>query len=205
MENKVIDLSGLPCPAPVLETRKALADNGTSSIQVIVDNAASCENVERAARNLGCEVDVRPRGEGRFELYIRKTGEFLCPEEKDESVGLLDEPESEPITVLLTSERLGTGEELLGALLMKSFLKTLKDVTPRPTHLVFLNSAVKLTTGDSELVPDIQVLVEAGVTVLSCGTCLDYYNLKERLRVGAVTNMFDIVTLLVASAKTICV
>ena len=103
--------------------------------------------------------------------------------------------------ILIESRTIGDGDDELGAILMKAFLKTLKEVAPRPGALLFLNAGVHLTTEGSPYLADLRELAGMGVTLLSCGTCLDYYHLQDQLAVGKVTNMFEIVSRLTAADR----
>jgi selenium metabolism protein YedF len=96
--------------------------------------------------------------------------------------------------ILFASNTLGDGNKDLGGILMRSYIKTLAEVSPRPRTLVFVNSGVYLTCEGSELLGELQGLVDGGAAALSCGTCLDFFNLKDKLRVGKVSNMHEIAT-----------
>jgi selenium metabolism protein YedF len=110
-----------------------------------------------------------------------------------------------PSVVLITSDRFGDGDDRLGEILMKAFLNTLWDTESGPESIIFINNGVKLTTQDSEVLDTLKLLEEAGVRLFSCGTCLDYYNLKEKLKVGQVTNMKATVSSLLASDRVISI
>ena len=86
---------------------------------------------------------------------------------------------------------------------MKAFLNTLWDAEPKPAKLLFLNDAVRLTTEESEVLDSLQLLEKAGVEIFSCGTCLKYYRLKDKIKVGLVTNMYDMVDSLLSAGKII--
>ena len=107
--------------------------------------------------------------------------------------------------VLITSDLLGIGSKKLGKSLIKFFIDTLLVVDPKPARLILLNSAVKLATGSSEVWETLQLLAENGVEIFSCGTCLKYYNLTDKLRVGQVTNMYDIIDTLLSAGKVITI
>ncbi len=110
-----------------------------------------------------------------------------------------------PVSVLITSDRLGTGDERLGGILMKAFLNTLWDTEPRPEKMMFINDGVRLTSESSEVLDALNLLEQTGVEILSCGTCLDYYKLREKLKVGQVTNMKATVGSLLTSEKVITI
>jgi selenium metabolism protein YedF len=152
---------------------------------VIVDNTVSCNNVERFARSQGCSVEIK--GEGKdFHLHIQKAKSSRPAESPEE------EKRVQRVVVYINSNLMGVGEEALGAILMRSFLKTLLDLKPVPSKLIFVNSGVRLTTEGSEVLESLKAISEKGVQILSCGTCLDFYGLKEKLKVGVISNMYDI-------------
>ena len=82
-------------------------------------------------------------------------------------------------------------------------MKTLLDLKPIPSRLIFINSGVRLTTEGSEVLESLKALSEKGVEILSCGTCLDFYHLKEKLKVRVVSNMFDIAQSLMEADRLI--
>jgi selenium metabolism protein YedF len=97
-------------------------------------------------------------------------------------------------TVLLVAgDELGQGSPQLGRILIRSFLKTLAGAAERPYRALFLNGGVRLTSEGSELLEDLRALEALGVEILSCGTCLDFFHLKEKLKAGRISNMAEIV------------
>jgi selenium metabolism protein YedF len=189
--NIEVDARGLPCPRPVVETKKALDGIETGTVIVLVDNPQGRDNVARFAGSLGCKVDIQ-EDNGIFRLTIVKESGSERPVEK-----------SGNIVVMITSDVFGTGDERLGEILMKAFLNTLWDADTKPAKLMFINSAVKLTTEGSEVLDTLKLLEKDGVQVFSCGTCLEYYKLKDKLSVGSVTNMYDTVNSLLSADKII--
>ena len=186
-----IDARGLPCPRPVIKTKKALEEIESGQITVLVSSAESCQNVQRFAESEGCQVVVREK-EGVFYLDITKRAS--SPTEPEVKGGQV---------VLVTSDRLGVGDERLGEILMKAFLNTLWDYEPKPSKLLFINNGVRLTTEGSEVLETLELLEKKGVEIFSCGTCLEYYNLRDKLRVGLVSNMYATVDVLLQAAKVI--
>ncbi len=212
MTHKEIDNRGLSCPQPVINTKKALDElfqggHEEFTLTVIVDDEAARENVSRFARTAGCRVTVEEK-EGGIYVIIQN------PEKKDDYKGG-SQPEvkescccaselSEGRTVfLITSSTLGQGSEELGKILMRSFIYSLKETGFLPSKMLFLNSGVFLTTEGSPVLDELNQLVEMGVEVFSCGTCLDYYQLKDKLKVGNVTNMYDTVESIRSATKCI--
>jgi selenium metabolism protein YedF len=185
-----IDARGLPCPQPVVNTRKALQQIEEGVITVLVDRRDASENVQRFARSQGCDVSVT-ESEGVYRLEIVKGGTCSCGAAASGQV------------VLIGSDRLGTGDSALGDKLMRSFLKTIDDGGFRPARLLFVNEGVKLTTEGSAVLDTLRELERKGVQIFSCGTCLEHYGLVEKLNVGLVTNMYDIVDSLLGAEKAI--
>jgi selenium metabolism protein YedF len=199
-----IDARGLACPQPVLQTKKALETGISRSLRVLVDNTTAKENVMRFARNQGCEVEIQENEPEQFQLTILKCGEPLEPAAQQELLAC-PAPEAQPVrnVLYIGNNCMGRGDDELGAKLMRGFLRTIIDSTPLPWRMVFINSGVKLTTIDQEALEAISLLEEKGVEVLSCGTCLEHFNLKEKLGAGKVTNMFEIIESLNSATKVI--
>jgi selenium metabolism protein YedF len=182
----VIDCRGLACPQPVMTTKQALDQLKEGELLVLVDNAVSCNNVERFAQSQGCSVEVGQRGED-FSLLIRK-GKIGQGTEFAQEKG-----KTKKVIVYINSHLMGNGDEALGSFLMKAFLKTLLDLDTKPNRLVLVNSGVHLASEGSKVLDTLVALCEKGVEILSCGTCLDFYGLKGKLKVGAVSNMYEII------------
>jgi selenium metabolism protein YedF len=176
--------------------KQALEGMTEGAVTLIVDNGAACENVERFAKSQGCSVTVERRGSDfHLRLHKEKSGEGqeTISEKKDGG----------NIVVYLNSRFLGTGEEALGSLLMRSFLKTLLELETKPSRLILINSGVWLSAEGSDALETLQTLSERGVDILSCGTCLDFYGLKEKLKVGVVTNMYTIAQALFEAERVV--
>ncbi len=199
-----IDARGLACPQPVLQTKKALETGISGSLRVLVDNTTAKENVMRFARNQGCEVEIQENEPEQFQLTILKCGEPVEPAAQQELLAC-PAPEAQPVrnVLYIGNNCMGRGDDELGAKLMRGFLRTIIDSTPLPWRMVFINSGVKLTTIDQEALEAISLLEEKGVEVLSCGTCLEHFNLKDKLGAGKVTNMFEIIESLNSATKVI--
>lgn len=191
---KVIDCRNKQCPAPVVSTKKILEESGGEPVKVLVDNGAPRENVTRFASGRGHEV-VEESLDNGWALTI--TGK------NDTSVLSATAANKGPATILVATDRLGTGPDELGKLLMKNFFITLLELTEPPEKIFFINSGVMLTAEGSELLEPLSKLAEAGVEIQSCGICLDYFKLREKLAVGTITNMFTIAETLLQSGNVI--
>jgi selenium metabolism protein YedF len=199
MRELVVDARGLACPEPVVRARKALLESEAGLIVVLVDGDAAAENVARMARMTGCEVALEDRG-GHFGVVLtRGAGDAAAAGEPAATTccGTAN------TAVFFASATIGHGDDDLGRILMVAFVKTLKSLVPRPKTLLFMNGGVKLAAEGSELVGALEELEADGAELLVCGTCLDFFHLKEKLRAGKVSNMFEIASRLVAADRVV--
>lgn len=189
---KTIDCIGKTCPLPVIETKKALEEGDIQAIAVVVDNPVSSENVMRFLESQGYSVTVtQENGKHRIEAKKDKPDQSLPP------IG------TKKFLVFIDGETVGRGSDELGQILMRSFLITLKELNPLPWRIIFINSGVKLAVEDSPYLGPLADLLALGVEMLCCGTCLDYYKLKEKLKVGRVSNMFEIASSFLETSNVI--
>jgi len=205
---KKIDCRGLACPQPVVNTKKALEEVAPgATLTVVVDNPAARENVTFLAQNAGHRVEVKENN-GEYVLSITRKStdeDFIRQEERDPVPEAIDKDRLDEITYLVTSNLFGQGSADLGQALMKSLFVALSEQAVLPRALVFLNTGVYLSTEGSPVIEQLQAMMGKGSTVLSCGTCLEYYKLKEKLAVGRISNMYEIVEHLAGAGKVITV
>jgi selenium metabolism protein YedF len=187
-----VDARGLACPQPVVLTKKALEK--ADEVFVIVDNETAKQNVSRLADSRGFQVSVEKKGEATYLHLTRKVSGL----EKSSVT-----PATKSDVLLISSNTMGRGDDVLGNTLMRSFMHTLTEAETRPSRIIFMNSGVKLVARDSEVIDDLRALEKQGIEILACGTCLGYYNLKEAVEVGRVSNMYDITAALLDTDKII--
>jgi selenium metabolism protein YedF len=192
----VIDCRGLACPQPVVTTKQALDQLKEGEMIVIVDNASSCNNVERFVRSQGCSAEIKEEGKD-FYIHVRKT------RGQGEAKTTPSEEKARKVVVYINSHLLGEGDEALGSFLMKAFLKTLLDLETQPNRLILVNSGVQLAAEDSKVLESLQGLSEKGVEIACCGTCIDFYKLKGKTKVGIISNMYDIVQSMIEADRVI--
>lgn len=108
-------------------------------------------------------------------------------------------------TFWIVSDRLGSGDEELGRVLMRNFLYSLARTDAAPARVMFMNGGVRLVCEGSEVLDDIRLLAERGVAVKACGTCLDFLGIKEKLAVGDVGDMAGSVAALSGAADVVTV
>lgn len=186
---KEIDARGLPCPAPVLQTKAALENEGATAVEVMVDNAASQQNVQRFLESKGFTATLEQQGDNFLVKAHLETSTAAGPAPAPGAAA-----EQKKIVVFCTTDRIGFGDDELGQKLMVSFIKTVKEMGPDLWHLIFVNNGVKLTIVGSPVLEDLQGYEKKGLKILVCGTCLDHFKLLEKKQVGETTNMLDIVT-----------
>jgi selenium metabolism protein YedF len=188
---QTIDARGLTCPAPVLLVKESVEREKAQEIEVLVDNEASLENVGRFLSVKGYLVSDGPEGKD-YRITARRTGAAEINEQPTNHPVAI-EARGRKILVVVTSDRIGRGDDVLGVKLMISYLKTLKELGGELWQLIFVNSGVKLTTATSPVLEDLQQYEQQGVVVLACGTCLEHFQLTAEKKVGGTTNMLDIV------------
>jgi selenium metabolism protein YedF len=198
---KDIDCRGLNCPEPVLRTKRALEEKPDVDINVIVDNETARENVQRFARSKGRKTEWLEK-ENTFHIAI---GAGAAGETAVKTSNLESVPSKEGPVLLISTDQLGQGSSELGLLLMRNFIYTLTKRDDLPRAIVFMNSGVRLSITGSAVIDELEELASKGVTILVCGTCLDYYELKDEHKAGLVSNMYDITDLLLAAEKVITV
>ncbi|MCE5212662.1 MAG: sulfurtransferase-like selenium metabolism protein YedF [Deltaproteobacteria bacterium] len=186
-EVKIVIATGLACPQPVVLAKQAIELH--DRIKVIVDNDTALENIKRLGAKLACEVKAEKKDNGTFEIdLIRKAGVVPAKEE----VILSPSELSCPFVIVLSENKMGRGNDELGYVLIRAFLHTIAEQSQKPDVMIFYNTGVKLTVQGSEVLDDLKALEMAGVEILVCGACLNYFQVKDKLEAGVVSNMYDI-------------
>lgn len=193
----IVDARGLACPQPVIQTRKAMQE--TDQIVTLVDNETSRTNVSRMAEKSGWEVNVVPQGD---EYRIELTRGSFSPQVGSLPVGKA-EVASGHLVLVVSSNVMGRGEVELGDILIRSFFHTLGEVEPLPQTIIFFSTGVRLACEGSPVLDDLRALEADGMEMLVCGTCLDYLELKEKLVVGQVSNMYDIAETMLRAGRLV--
>ena len=183
-----LDLTGMTCPIPVVETKKFLEKGPVNELEIILDDDIATENVTRFLSSQGFSVTSEKEGSGP-RLILKGSRSASGPQPVPETEAGM---QTKKVLVYINTETIGVGSDELGRLLMNSFLHTLKELDVLPWRIVFINGGVKLAAGESEHVGILTDIVNLGTEVLSCGTCLDYFHLKEKVRVGRISNMHEI-------------
>ena len=200
---KIVDTRGLACPQPVILAKKALEE--AKEVLVIADNDEAVENIRRLANKMGCAIAVVREEDGTFRIRLSRSGEGPPYEGTDIGIacGTAKEERGAPLVIVLSSDRLGRGNDELGEVLMRSFVHTLLTLDPRPATIILYNTGVRLAARDSALIDDLKQLEAAGVQIVICGTCVNYFELKERLGAGIISNMYDIASTMTGAGKLV--
>jgi selenium metabolism protein YedF len=216
---KSVDARGLTCPQPVVMCRKVIAEGGLQEIEVIVDNEAARENVVRFLRFAGsANPDVVVDGavativSAVSPAMIEKAGgKAPAPACEEEETAPGPGPDGAPAqalngkTLFFSSDQIGRGDEALGRLLVRGFIYALSEMERPPRTLVFMNSGVRLAAEREDTIELLRKIEARGVELLVCGTCLDYLHLKEGLRAGRVSNLYEIAEKFLAPADVVTV
>ncbi len=197
---KTIDARGLPCPKPVIMAKKAMADE--ENIAVLVSERSSAENVAEMARASGAAASIEGSDEG-FRVTIQRRADSAL-EVAEPRPSAAPSAAARGITAwVVNSDAIGRGDDELGRLLRKSFFGAMAEIDSRPDKIVFINSGVKLVAEGSPVLESIEKLADSGVEILACGTCLDFYSLKDKVAVGKISNMYNFIELLLEANKVI--
>ncbi|CUN61472.1 sulfurtransferase-like selenium metabolism protein YedF [Clostridium disporicum] len=194
---KVIDAKGKACPMPVIMAKKEI-DLGTKFFAIEVDNNIAVENLKKLANSQGFEITIEET-EGIYLVHF-SNGCEECQEVLNKIQG------KKPLgdwCIFVGKDIIGAGSEELGKSLMKMFFYTLSEDEDLPKAVLFMNDGVKVPTLNEQAIEHLEVLAQKGVNVLVCGACLNYYNLENELKVGTVSNMYDIVGVMKSISKVI--
>jgi selenium metabolism protein YedF len=201
----IVDARGLACPQPVIQAKKAIVEN--EEVTVLVDNAIAVENIRRLAEKTACSFSVTEKEGGTLEVALKRKGakgqmaadsetiaeELSCAAVPEKGIG--------PFVVVLSDNRMGRGDDVLGDVLIRSLIHTLLQLNPLPDTIICYNAGVKLAVKESAVLDDLQQLAKAGVNILVCGTCVNYFMLGEQIAVGHISNMYDIAETMAGASR----
>jgi len=193
-----IDARGLPCPQPVIRTRKAM--EAEDVVTTLVNSETSMHNVQRMAQKAGWQVQVSQVGE-EYRLELARGAAPPAPQ-PGTAVGKA-ELLADPLVLVVSSDVMGRGAEELGAILMRGFFHALGEVSPQPETIILLNTGVRLACEGSPVLEDLCALEAEGIEILVCGTCLNYLELTGALSAGQVSNMYDIAEKMLGAGKVV--
>ncbi|MFI3209314.1 MAG: sulfurtransferase-like selenium metabolism protein YedF [Eubacteriales bacterium] len=194
-----VDAMGQACPMPVILTKKAMANvENNAQLEVLVDNEIAMQNVSKMAASQGGQVEVETISDKEYKVLIT-VGEG--EETMQEEVATITVEDN--MVMVFSSDLMGSGNDALGKVLMKGYIFAVTQLEKLPKTMLFYNGGATLTAEGSDSIEDLKHLAEEGVEILTCGTCLNYYELSDKLLVGDVTNMYTIVEKMTGASKIV--
>ena len=193
-----VNAKGLDCPQPVVMTKNALGEMQKGEVVVTVDSEVARENVKRMAESEGCSVAVEDQGGDVFSLHIMKVGSAVVSQEPVSE----KKPTREPLVYLFDSDFIGTNRDL-GKVLVNGFLNVIPALPKRKSTIILISNGVKLATSGSYVLDTLKQFEEMGFTILICGTCLDFFKIREKVAVGTVSNALEIMESLTTASKVV--
>jgi selenium metabolism protein YedF len=203
MSEITVDARGKLCPEPLIMTKKALKElQQGENLRVLIDNEISKSNVERFLADNGLASFCTGEN-GVFTLLVTKSTEALVRPDA-ESYCVPEAPAQKGRQVIVVAgDTMGTGPQELGAILIKAFINTIKEVKPLPSKIIFYNSGILLAAEGSPLIDTLKELEASGAAILVCGTCVNYFKKQDSIRVGTVSNMYTILEALAGASAII--
>jgi len=198
MKTVEIDARGLTCPQPVVLTKNAIAELESGVVMVYVDNETARDNVKRMAENEGCAVMVEDEGSDGFKLNITKIHSSKVTRELSTGKKFIECP----LVYLFESDYIGRNREL-GKVLVNGFLNAITSLPKRESRVIFISNGVRLTTKGSYVLDTLSKLKESGFEILICGTCLDYFKIRDKVQIGTISNALEIMEALTNADKVI--
>ena len=197
MKTVEIDARGLPCPQPVVLSMKALAEIESGKIIVSVDNDVARDNVKRMAEHEGCAVTVESEGDV-FKLHLTK-----MPKAKFSPEWVTDQNVmGGTLVYLFESDFIGRNREL-GKILINGFLNAIVSLPKRKSQIVLVSNGVRLAIVGSYVLDTLLELNQSGFEILICGTCLDFFKIRDKVRVGTISNALEIMQVLTNATKVV--
>ncbi len=215
-----IDLRGLTCPEPVIRTKKLFDNQAVLSVEALVDDEVCVNNLTRLAGSLKAGISVE-KADGHYRIAIERnaggagagtsaggagagsTASGGGSAVSTQASGTTAVSSSTGTVLFLAKDTFGEGDPELSHTLINLFLQTTFESGLRPRAILMANSGVKLMAAKSQVLPVLNSFRDAGVEVLACGLCLDFYKLKEQVPTAQITNMFAICEFLFAADRVI--
>lgn len=193
-----LDARGCLCPQPLIKTRRLWKTlNAGQEFQVLVDNDIAHLNLMSFLNDQGANPQMFREGED-WVILATRAGENQSATPAQPQVAKKTRPEPEKkaelanYIVVLKSDRMGQGDDDLGRILVKGYLNTLKELDKKPSSVILYNSGALLAAKDSGAETALQALVQEKIDVIVCGACVDFFEMKDSLVTGRISNMYEI-------------
>lgn len=197
---KIIDTRGTLCPQPLIMTRKAIREAfAGEELQILTDNEMACGNLN----DYLTEMKLPFRCEQTPEMTVFRVEISEIKQSEPVASDICVPPASKNYVVVIKCECMGDGDVELGKLLMRAFINSLLESTQLPTAVILYNGGIHLALKDTDTARTLEKLNEKGVRIICCGTCVEYYEVKDRLAIGQVSNMYAITEMLVNAGHII--
>lgn len=190
----LLNCEGEACPNPVLRCKRLLDSQQVPSLEVIVDNEAAKENVSRFLASRGMHIEKTTHENGLWSIFASSQADGAMAEQTGSATGTGHAAPGGKTLIFLTADTIGQGDDTLGQRLMENFLRTLPELGESLWRIVMVNGAVRLASSGHPALSHLLTLEASGVSILVCGTCLEFFGLMDKKSVGQVTNMLDVVT-----------
>jgi selenium metabolism protein YedF len=190
---RVVDTKGQLCPAPLIATKRALKETPVGeSFIVLTDNKTSFDNVSRFLKDNNTGFQVSESG-GVWKLTITRTsGKLVNPNAEEYCIVPVSHFEKGNFIIVISSDKMGEGDDELGLLLMTNFIKAIKDMDKLPQKIILYNKGVTLAANYSPHIEHLMDLEKMGVELLLCATCVSHYKIESFVETGILSNMFVI-------------
>ncbi len=196
---KIVDAGGLLCPQPLIMLKQALLEmNVGEEAEILTDNDTSFKNLTTFLDDQGAKWTHKKEGNKYF-IYTSKPAKDLT---NVDAASYCSTGNSEYV-ICVKSDKMGEGDDELGTILIKAFINSLKEQDRLPTHIIFYNSGIRLATKDSPVIDALRALEDSGIRIMVCGTCTDFYGLKDQIGVGMISNMYSITETLVNTGHVV--
>jgi selenium metabolism protein YedF len=201
---QTVDTRGQQCPAPLIATKRALKVTRTGdSFNVLTDSKTSLDNISRFLKDNKTEFSVKEENNTWTITVTKKEPDVSPVKAEDYCTGDIPHFSQGDFIIAFTSDKMGEGDEELGRLLISNFIKAIKDLDVLPSKMVFYNNGVKLGADDSPVIGHLREIEKMGVGLLLCATCAKYYSLEEKIKIGTLSNMYDIARVMASAGNIV--
>ncbi len=201
---RIVDTKGQPCPAPIIATKRVLKDAKTGeTFKVLTDSQTSLNNLTKFLKDNSTEFSVEDT-DGIWTIIVTKKSDMTSQVKAEEyCTPSVPHFARGNFIIAFTSDKMGEGDEELGRILMINFIKAVKELEKLPEKMIFYNNGVKLGSDDSPVLEHLKEIERMGVGILFCATCSNYYSLEDKIKVGSLSNMYEIAQVMASTGNVI--